>query len=109
MSLQDIYMEDERMKAVKQWPKPKSVRDILVFLKFANFYWQFIQGFNYIAAPFTSTVKTTENTRSATNLKETKGKVGGNNVIVNSMVGDGETTNLTKRKNQAKTTKFKFW
>ena len=40
--LRGICMKDERIKAVKQWPEPKSVRDIQVFLGFANFYWQFI-------------------------------------------------------------------
>ena len=35
-------MEDERIRAVEQWPEPKSVKDIQVFLRFANFYWQFI-------------------------------------------------------------------
>ena len=38
MSSQNIYIEDERIKAVKQWLKPKSVRDIQVFLRFDNFY-----------------------------------------------------------------------
>ena len=30
-------MEEKRIEAVKAWPKPKSIRDIQVFLKFANF------------------------------------------------------------------------
>ena len=38
VSLPDFCMEDERIKAVKKLPKPKSVRDIQVFLGFANFY-----------------------------------------------------------------------
>ena len=52
-------MEAERIEVVKEWPEPKSVRDIQVFLGFANFYRQFIQGFSKIAAPFTSMLKTT--------------------------------------------------
>ena len=52
-------MEVERIEVVKKWPEPKSVRDIQVFLGFANFYWQFIQGFSKIAAPLTSMLKTT--------------------------------------------------
>ena len=51
-------MEVERIKVVKKWPELKSVRDIQVFLGFANFYWQFIQGFSRIAAPLTSMLKT---------------------------------------------------
>ena len=31
-------MEDKQIKAVKNWPKPTSVRDIQVFIGFANLY-----------------------------------------------------------------------
>ena len=37
-----------------------------MFLKFANFYRQFIQGFSRIAAPFTSILKTSGSTESKT-------------------------------------------
>ena len=50
-------MEEERIDAVKNWPKPKSVRDIRVFLGFANFYHCFIQGFSRIAALLTSMLR----------------------------------------------------
>ena len=52
-------MEDERIEIVRNWPKPKSVQDIQVFIGFANFYQQFIQGFSRIATPFTSLLKMT--------------------------------------------------
>ena len=52
-------MEAERIEVVKDWPEPKSVRNIQVFLGFANFYRRFIQGFSRIAAPLTSMLKTT--------------------------------------------------
>ncbi len=58
---QDIRMEEERIKAVKDWPKPQSVRDIQVFLGFANFWRRFIQNFSRIAAPLTSMLRTTDN------------------------------------------------
>ena len=54
-----ISMEAKKIEVVKNWPKFKSVRDIQVFLGFANFYWQFIQGFNRISVLFTSMLKTT--------------------------------------------------
>ncbi len=38
VSHQGIQMEEEQIKAVRDWPKPQSVRDIQVFLGFANFY-----------------------------------------------------------------------
>ena len=42
VSLQGICIEDEKIKAVKQWLELKSVRDIQVFFGFPNFYWRFI-------------------------------------------------------------------
>ena len=59
MSAQAVRIEDERIEAVKNWPEPTSVRDIQVFIGFANFYRRFIQGFSRIAAPLTSMLKTT--------------------------------------------------
>ena len=42
-----------------KWPELQSVRDIQAFLRFANFYQQFIQGFNRLAALLTSILKIT--------------------------------------------------
>ena len=52
-------MEEERIDAVKKWPEPESVRDIQVFIGFANFYRRFIKGFSKIAALLTAMLKTT--------------------------------------------------
>ena len=59
MSSKSISMEAKKIEVVKEWLEPKSVRNIQVFLGFANFYQQFIQGFNKIAALLTSILKTT--------------------------------------------------
>ena len=59
VSSKGISMEAKRIEVVKKWPEPKSVRDIQVFLGFANFYRRFIQDFSKIAAPLTSMLKTT--------------------------------------------------
>ena len=63
-------MEEERIDAVKNWPEPKSVRDIQVFLGFANFYCCFIQGFSRIAALLTSMLRIsqTSTTQKLVNL-----------------------------------------
>ena len=42
VSAQRVGMEDDQIEAVKNWPKPTSVRDIQMFIRFANFYWRFI-------------------------------------------------------------------
>ena len=86
-------MKNKRIKAIKQWLEPKSIRDIQVSLRFASFYWQFIQGFSYIATSLTLILKTIGSTRSTTNLKKTKAKAGGNSVVGNNLVGGGEVTN----------------
>ncbi len=59
VSHQGIQMEEERIKTVRDRPETQSVYDIQVFLGFADFYRQFIQGFNRLAAPLTSMLKTT--------------------------------------------------
>ena len=56
--LKEINLEAKKIKVIKDWPEPKSVYNIQVFLGSANFYWQFIQGFSRIAAPLTSILKT---------------------------------------------------
>ena len=53
VSHQGIRMEEEQIKAVRDWPEPQSVRDIQVFLGFVNFYRQFIQRFNRLATLLT--------------------------------------------------------
>ena len=58
VSSQEIRIEEERINAVKAWPEPKSIRDIQVFIGFANFFRRFIQGFSKIAALLTSMLKT---------------------------------------------------
>ena len=59
VSSKGINMEAEQIEVIRKWPKPNSVRNIQVFLGFANFYCQFIKGFSKIAALLTSMLKTT--------------------------------------------------
>ncbi len=56
---QGIRIEEKRIEAVRDWPEPQSVKDIQVFLGFANFYRRFIRNFSRIAAPLTSMLRTT--------------------------------------------------
>ena len=58
VSAQGIWIEDERVEAVRNWPEPKLIKDIQVFLRFANFYCHFSQGFSKIAGPLTLMMKT---------------------------------------------------
>ncbi len=52
-----VSMEGDRIQSVKNWPELKSVREIQVFVGFANFYRRFIKGFSKIAAPLTELTK----------------------------------------------------
>ena len=66
VSSKSICIEDEKIKAVKYWPKPQSVQDIQVFFEFTNFYCRFMQGFSQIAALLTSMLKTQGSTKCKT-------------------------------------------
>ncbi len=56
---QGIRMDKEKIEAVRDWPEPQWVRDIQVFLSFANFYRRFIRNLSKIAALLTSILRTT--------------------------------------------------
>ena len=45
---------------MKNWPKLTLIKDIQVFIGFANFYWRFIQSCSRIVIPFTSLLKITK-------------------------------------------------
>jgi len=46
-----IKIEQEKIKAVKEWKTLTRIKDIKSFLGFANFYRHFIQNFSYTAKP----------------------------------------------------------
>ena len=46
-----VEIEQEKIKAIKEWKTPTKVKDVESFLGFANFYWRFIQNFSHIARP----------------------------------------------------------
>ncbi len=54
VSAQRIKIKKEKIETVKDWPELQSVRDIQVFLGFANFYRRFINNYSRITAPLTS-------------------------------------------------------
>ena len=87
-------MEDERFKAMKNWLQLKLMRDIQVFIGFANFHWRFIWGFSRIAAPLTSMLKTIRSSDLA--LRE----LGANEVIEDGDKVDDK--NLSKKLKNAK-------
>lgn len=57
---QSIKIKVKQIKANKNWPKLKLIRNIQIFLSFINLYQCFIQDFSKIAALFTITFKIME-------------------------------------------------
>ena len=46
-----VKMEQEKIKAVKEWKTPMKIKDVESFLGFANFYQRFIHNFSHTARP----------------------------------------------------------
>jgi len=44
-------MENNKVKAVKEWKAPTKIKEVKNFLEFANFYKYFIINFSYRAKP----------------------------------------------------------
>jgi hypothetical protein len=47
----EICMDPTKVEAVRNWPVPKTLRDVRGFIGFANFYRRFIKDFSKIARP----------------------------------------------------------
>lgn len=47
-----ISTDTEKVQAVKEWPTPKTVKEIRSFLGLCSYYGRFIQNFAEIAKPF---------------------------------------------------------
>jgi transposase InsO family protein len=52
-----VRMSEDKIKVVREWPTPKTVKDIQSFLGFVNFNRQFIKDFSKIAIPLTELTK----------------------------------------------------
>ncbi|KAI2646606.1 Transposon Tf2-6 polyprotein [Labeo rohita] len=57
ISPEGVAMDDTKVTAVRNWPRPKTLKELQRFLGFSNFYRRFIRHFSTLAAPLTSMVK----------------------------------------------------
>jgi len=55
----ELHMDPVKLQAVKDWPHPKSVKDIQKFLGFCNFYQCFVCIYSTLAHPFFDLTKKT--------------------------------------------------
>ena len=57
VSTEGVSMDAERVRTVRDWPRPQSYREVQVFLGFANFYRRFIHHYSDITAPLSGLLK----------------------------------------------------
>jgi len=52
-----VQMDEEKLSEVLEWPVPTKVKQVQVFLGFANFYRRFIKNFAKISKPLSDLTK----------------------------------------------------
>ncbi len=52
-----VTMDEQKVRAVVNWPQPTTLKELQCYLGFVNFYRRFIRNFSTIAASMTSMIK----------------------------------------------------
>ena len=57
MAVDGVTLNKRKVKRIKDWKHPRSVKEVQIFIVFANFYRRFIKDFLKICKPITKTLK----------------------------------------------------
>ena len=57
VKISGVTMSDRKVKSVENWAHPKSVKEVQIFIGFANRYRRFSKDFSKVCKPITETVK----------------------------------------------------